>query len=160
LDKGYIDTNVFIYSFYSKDKPDFTIKSQKILKKVKTGVFQGYISFLVIMEIINVLRRFFFKYEKMKIDEINDKIDTILTKIFAIPNLEIVKNIDGIIGNFISESFIIMYNNHGMILRNKYKKLDPIDIMHFIIAKKLDCNIICSNDKGFKNLDAKIKIKF
>jgi predicted nucleic acid-binding protein len=167
-DRIYIDTNVLVYFFYTKQRPDFSEMAKEFLKKIEKSKFEGVITSITLMELIKCLRELLVKYGNIidanKLDEI---ICQQLKVLYSIGNIRFVEGhppeyapeteLEQLYYYTISnKSLKLMQNCKGRVYPDynkgtaEHEGLHPMDIMHVVLAKQLHCDKIATFEWNFR----------
>ena len=184
--KEYLDTNVLISYQVGREKdPKYFPLAQDIFREIIVGKYIGVVSFVTLMEAVNVFRRI--KTEELRVLGITDSnqqteyvknesrflYSELVQKLLETRGnirLEECKTVS--ISSFLSTSLDMVqqyygtvktYNNckqcKSNIPHHVHKAVGPLDVLHVFIAKALRCKYLITFDKGFKDIinDQRIK---
>jgi len=172
----YIDSNVFVYCFYSKHKPNLYAKAKDFLSKVENGKFVGIVSSATIMEIIKSLRELLVKYGRVKsTQDVETLVQQCISPLFSIPP-DRMKFLEGRPPDLIpmpeaKEMYYYNVSNEALRTMQKYpgkigtdmdtgepehKGLHAVDTFHVVLAKKLQCDKLATFAWEFKETAAEI----
>lgn len=126
--KGFIDTNIFIYTL--EKHPVFGVKSKKILERVDTTEIQGYTSTLVVKEICWYLEADK-KFQKMV--EVVERILKSQIKIIPVSPSDILE---------------------ATKLKQKFTDTELKDLINYTIMKRTSIKSTFTNDEHFDKLPA------
>jgi len=164
----YIDTNVLVYFFYTKQRKDFSDKAKLFLGKVETSKFEGVISSITLMELIKCLRELLVKFGKIydlnRVDEIICQQIKVLYSIDNIrfaegrpPEYDPTTEVENLYYYAVSnESLKLIQSCKGKVYPDyntgvaEHTGLHPIDIIHVVLAKQLQCDKIATFEWNFK----------
>jgi len=170
----YIDSMVLIYYFYSKQRKDFSEKAKIFLQKIERAKFEGVISSLTLMEVIKSLRELLIKYGNIrKIAEIEEIIRQQISGLFAIGNIRFV---EGRPPDFrpvpeAEELYFCTVCNEALAILHEctgkpdydreedkivHKGLHAPDILHIVLAKKLQCDKLATFEWNFREAEKEI----
>ncbi len=184
--KVYLDTNILISYQVGREKdPKYFPLAQDVFRQIIVGKYIGVVSFVTLMEAVNVFRRI--KTEELKELGITDpdkqteyvkNESTFLYQQLTRKLLEAQRNLrledcKGVsISSFLSTSLEISQNYSGVVKtyndcrqcksnipHNVHKAIGALDIIHIFIARGLKCKYLITFDKGFKQIinDERIK---
>lgn len=163
----YLDANVLVYYFYSKQNQRFHIKAKKLLEKIENKKYEGIISSLTLMELIKSLRELLIKYSGIRrMDDVEKIVRDSISKLFTIRNMyfmvgyneaiPVLSETKELYYNTVSkEAFDIMCNcsgkcdyayNSGEI---EHKGLHAPDVFHVVLAKKCKCDKLATFEWNF-----------
>lgn len=126
--KGFIDTNIFIYTL--EKHPVFGVKSKKILERVDTTEIQGYTSTLVVKEICWYLEADK-KFQKMV--EVVERILKSQIKIIQVSPSDILE---------------------ATKLKQEFTDTELKDLINYTIMKRMSIKSTFTNDEHFDKLPA------
>ena len=170
----YIDANVIVYYFYTRQREDFSRKARNLLQKIENNKFEGVVSSLTLMEVMKSLRELLVRYGGIhRVDEVEKIIREALSALFAIRNIRIV---EGRPPEFkpMRETqelhFCTVCNEALGILRECPGKphvdretgetvhmgLHVPDFFHVVLAKKCQCDKLATFDWDFKEAQNEI----
>jgi len=164
-DRIYIDSNVLIYYFKPRHKPQYSALSKRFLKNVEEGRFEGIVSIFSILELIKIIREILVQLEDVRDPkEWEKEIRIVIETIFKTNNIKIVEGPskecarfddirDLLYATVLWDSFELMNKYQGKILWNghefRHEGLYPADTLHLVLAKKTGCNKIATFDRDF-----------
>jgi len=164
----YIDSNVLVYYFYTKQQRDFSKKAQALLKKIENTKFEGVISSFTLMEVIKSLRELLVKYGNIrKVADIEEIIRQQISGLFAIRNIRFV---EGRPPDFtpmpeVKELYFCTVCNEALGIISEctgkpdidrgtgevvHRGLHAPDILHVALAKKLQCDKLATFEWNFQ----------
>lgn len=179
--RAYFDTNIWISYIQGPEAPDFDL-AEKAVKDIKKGKYIAVVSYFVLSEILNVLRRIVGnKFDILKVLTFNEQCKyvegvsrqrfhdfiKILLQLHELVELTEHTGIDADVTifhhtlNFIKKYFGIvrMFNRCNVCKTKKsfrffsiYSGLGPADFIHIILALSMGCHCFITLDKGFKSL--------
>ena len=184
--KAYLDANILVAYQVGKEKePKYFPLAQDIFRQIIAGKYIGIVSFITLMETINVFRRIKMEeLEELGITERNEQIQYVknesallyydLSRKLAEAHRGIrLEECRGVaISNFLSTSLEIaqqysgtvkIYSNCRLcksnIPHNVHKAISALDILHVFIARALGCKYFFTFDKGFNDIVGDSRIK-
>ena len=164
----YIDTNVLVYYFYTKQRGDFSAIAKSFLQRVEKAKFEGVISSLTLMELIKSLRELLVKYGHIKDSKtIEEIISKIVSQLYAVNNIHFVEGrppdfepateVEKLYYYVMShESLKLLQLCKGRISAEsdsgepKHEGLHPLDVLHVVLAKRLNCDKIATFERNFR----------
>lgn len=173
-DRIYIDTNVLVYFFYTKHRADFSQQAKRFLMEIEKSKFEGVISSITLMELINCMRELLVAYGNVKdvsaVDQIVSQQLKVLYSIANIhfvegypPDFELSPDIEQLYYSTVSNNSLrLIQACKGKILPDyntgkvEHKGLHPIDIIHVVLAKQLHCDKIATFEWNFQETAAEV----
>lgn len=173
-DRIYIDTNVLVYFFYSKQRGDLSDKAKRFLKEIEKEKFEGIISSITLIELIKCLRELLVKFGGIadinKVDEIIGQQLKVLYSINNIhfvegypPKFEISPDVDQLYYSTVSNNSLKLIQAYkGRVLpdyntgKAEHQGLHPIDIIHVVLAKQLHCDKIATFEWNFQETSGEV----
>ena len=170
----YIDTNVLVYYFYTKQRKDLSDKAKLFLQRIESSKFEGIISSITLMELIKSLRELLIKFGKMRdMDTVEAVILQQIKELYAInhmhfveghpPEFEPLEEVEELYYYTISnESLKLIQQCKGKVWADRetgepeHAGLHPIDIIHIVLAKQLHCNKIATFEWNFKEASTEV----
>jgi predicted nucleic acid-binding protein len=159
-------------------------KAEEIVNKIKSGEVKGVVTHLVLLEILNALRRIFgreynniqyldpIKRQEYVKNESYKVYQQIVSTLLAEPEIEfkLTNGIDS--GNLFSLSLNILNDYFGEVRVNYsqcklcrlredysyYKGLGPMDVSHALLSHELGCTYFYTMDKDFNRIKARKEI--
>ena len=170
----YIDTNVLVYYFYTRQREDFSEKAKRFLQRVESNKFEGVISSVTLMELIKVLRELLVTYGKIRdMNMIESVINQQIKELYSMnnicfvegrpPDLKPVVEVEKLYYYSItSRSLNLLQTCRGKIDADhetgepEHAGLHPLDIMHVVLAKQLNCHRIATFEWNFKEASGEV----
>lgn len=164
----YIDSNVLVYYFYSKQRRQFFKKSKKLLEKIANNKFEGVISSLTLMELVKALRELLVQFGQIrKVEDVEEIIHKNVSSLFAIGNIRFVEGGPPDFESMpeVEELYFCTVCREALATINEctgkpdidretgrivHKGLHAPDILHIILAKKLQCDKLATFEWNFK----------
>jgi len=170
----YIDANVLVYYFYSKQRKDFFKKAQNLLQKIENNKFEGIISSLTLMEVIKSLRELLVKYGNIRRSkEIEEIIRQQIHQLFTFRNIRFVEGRPPELipmpeseklyfCTVCNEALAILHRCTGKTDVDRvtgefvHRGLSAPDILHVVLANKLQCDKLATFEWNFKEAKEEI----
>lgn len=178
---AYLDANIVIaYVMGSELEPYSYPFAEQVFNEIDRGLYEGIITHIVLMEILNVLRLIKGReYDELSVlrterdredyvrNESNVLYHELLAELLRIHDKIIFKNCNNIDAGDLFESGLALLNDKfGKIyLRYRpcnicgarrdysiYRGLSPVDLCHVVLAHRLGCDRFITLDKGFDTL--------
>lgn len=169
----YIDTQVFVYYFITKEKPEFSLIAKRFLQKIEDGKYEGVVSLLTLMELTKTVRslsvQLMSEYDPQTWKE---RMSEAYKVINSIKNIKIVEgNPDERVGTALIKGILyseIVKEAHGILEKYTGKVYDSrqeglihsgincVDGLHIVLARKTGCYKIATFDNGFLETTSEI----
>jgi len=170
----YIDSNILVYYFYTKQRNDLSKKAQNLLQKIESAKFEGVISSFTLMEVMKSLRELLIKYGNVrKVTDIENIIREQIFGLFAIRNIRFVEGRppdftpmsevkELLFCKICNEAFSILCKCTGKPDYDQetgqvvHKGLHAPDILHIVLAKELQCDKLATFEWNFREAQKEI----
>ena len=182
---AYLDSAVWVS--YIMDSEDFHYnKAEHIMQKIRDGTYITLVSKLVVMEVIDVIRKRIVDKEAFSGDlthektrEIKRRVDIKIKDFLnAVKDLEnqgkiILVDLDATMRDILTHALKLLEQSFGRIIttsrcnacrRNmdekyRYRGIGHYDIQHALIAKGSNASVLVSFDKSFRDLSTSTEFK-
>jgi predicted nucleic acid-binding protein len=170
----YIDTMVLVYYFYTKQHKQFSEQAKRFLQRVENNKFEGVISSVTLMELIKVLRELLITYGPIHdMNVIESIINQQIKELYSMkhicfvegrpPDFEPATEVEKLYYyTIINKSLKLLQTCTGKVGANyqsglpEHSGLHPIDIMHVVLAKQLNCNHIATFEWNFREAQGEV----
>jgi predicted nucleic acid-binding protein len=187
--KAYLDANILIsYVNGPVLEPKNYPKAKRVWDEIKEGKYKGVVSTLVLQEVLSVFRRMkgqeidilsplsYDQRNKYVSSESQSMFSELLKSLMRISTDKIIfENCDTVESlAFYTDSFDLYTKYFGEVrfyqtcnqcksetVNSTYKGLAPMDIIHIMLANRLECDSFITLDKGYSAIinEPKIKLK-
>jgi len=179
--RAYLDANIPIAFTVGPEKEhDTYYYSEQVFDDIDAGLYQGILTHLVLMEILNVFRlikgREYDDIIKHKTDKDREKYvksesdnmyQDMIVKMYKVPDKIIFQNCNAIdAGDILRYGLILLNSKFGHVETwerecinchvkknySNYRGLSPLDICHIVLAHRLKCDKFITTDKSYNKL--------